>query len=177
MCHIDEDFTFTNEEKLYDNEEELGEGHNGVNDLSTGVHGQRKEKKEREFMLVGIMTARKFLRTRAVAVYRTWAKTIPGRVIFFSCEGAEDEAVDLDIPVVGLKGVTDVYPPMSKAFMMLKYMYDNYLDKFEWFVRADDDVYIRTEELVSFLMGINSSAPQYIGQAGIGIYCIIIYIE
>jgi chondroitin sulfate synthase len=57
---------------------------------------------------------------------------------------------------------------MSKAFMMLKYMYDNYLEKFEWFVRADDDVYMRMDELVAWLRSINSSYPQYIGQAGIG---------
>jgi chondroitin sulfate synthase len=52
--------------------------------------------------------------------------------------------------------------------MMLKFMYDNYLEKFEWFMRVDDDVYIRPDKLELFLRSINSSKPQFIGQAGLG---------
>ncbi len=33
---------------------------------------------------------------------------------------------------------------------MLKYMYDNYLDKFEWFMRLDDDVYLKAEIFLRF---------------------------
>ena len=51
---------------------------------------------------------------------------------------------------------------------MLKYMHDHCLDKFEWFMRADDDVFIRGEKLELFLRSINSSKPHFIGQAGLG---------
>ena len=51
---------------------------------------------------------------------------------------------------------------------MLKYMHDFYLDQFEWFVRADDDVYIKGEKLAKFLASINSSELHYIGQSGEG---------
>ena len=57
--------------------------------------------------------------------------------------------------------------------MMLKYMYENYGDKFEWFMRADDDVFVKTERLEIFLKNINSSQPRFIGQAGKGIAVII----
>ena len=35
-------------------------------------------------------------------------------------------------------------------------------------MRADDDVYVRTDRLGRFLRGINSSQPMFIGQAGLG---------
>ena len=67
-----------------------------------------------------------------------------------------------------LPGVDDSYPPQKKSFMMLKYMHDHCLNKFEWFMRADDDVFIRGEKLELFLRSINSSKPHFIGQAGLG---------
>lgn len=69
---------------------------------------------------------------------------------------------------MALKGVDDRYPPQKKSFMMLHYMYEHYIDKFEWFARADDDVFIRTDKLEKFLRSVDSSKPQFIGQAGRG---------
>ncbi|XP_067351117.1 chondroitin sulfate synthase 3 isoform X3 [Channa argus] len=100
-----------------------------------------------------------------VCVYRTWAKTIPGHVGFFSSEGSD---TSINIPIVALRNVDDSYPPQKKSFMMLKYMHDNYLDKYEWFMRADDDVYINSEKLESFLRSLNSSEAIFLGQTGMG---------
>lgn len=99
----------------------------------------------RHFLYVGVMTAKKYLDTRAVAAHRTWTRSIPGKVEFFSSERSETVPLPISIPVVSLAGVDDSYPPQKKSFMMLKYMHDHYLDKYEWFMRADDDVYIRGE--------------------------------
>lgn len=97
--------------------------------------------------------------------YRTWAQTIPGHVEFFSSEGSD---TSIPIPIVALKKVDDSYPPQKKSFMMLKYMHDHYLDKYEWFMRADDDVYIKSEKLESFLRSLNSSEAIFLGQTGMG---------
>ncbi|ELK30285.1 Chondroitin sulfate synthase 3 [Myotis davidii] len=51
---------------------------------------------------------------------------------------------------------------------MIKYMHDHYLDKYEWFMRADDDVYIKGDKLEEFLRSLNSSKPLYLGQTGLG---------
>ncbi len=99
------------------------------------------------------------------ALCRTWAKTIPGKVEFFSSEGSDPT---IPIPVVALQNVDDSYPPQKKSFMMLKYMHDHYLDQFEWFMRADDDVYIKSEKLESFLRSLNSSEAIFLGQTGMG---------
>ncbi|XP_034752486.1 chondroitin sulfate synthase 3 [Etheostoma cragini] len=120
------------------------------------------------FLYVGVMTAKKYVRSRAVAAYQTWASSIPGKVEFFSSAGTGAVLVPVPVPVVSLAGVDDSYPPQKKSFMMLKYIHDHYLDKYEWFMRADDDVYIRGEKLELFLRSLNSSKPLYLGQTGLG---------
>lgn len=92
------------------------------------------------------MTAQKNLGSHALAVQRTWARFIPGRVEFFSSQQPPNAGLGRPpppLPVIELPGVDDSYPPQKKSFMMIKYMHDHYLDKSEWFMRADDNVYIK----------------------------------
>ena len=49
---------------------------------------------------------------------------------------------------------------------MIKYMHDFHIDEYEWFMRADDDVYIRNDRLVEFLHSLNSSDDIHLGHAG-----------
>lgn len=114
-----------------------GGPHNGSGDWGP------PEESPRNFLYVGVMTAKKYLDTRAVAAYRTWAPYIPGKVEFFSSQGSQDIELAEALPIISLPGVDDSYPPQKKSFMMIKHMHDHYLDKFEWFMRADDDVYIK----------------------------------
>lgn len=131
-------------------EEEEGAGrhgsssHNGSGD-DAGAPGCAKT---RHFLYVGVMTAQKYLSSRALAAQRTWARSISGRVEFFSSQGSLPPPAlpgERPLPVIALPGVDDSYPPQKKSFMMLKYMHDHYLDAYEWFMRADDDVYIKGE--------------------------------
>jgi chondroitin sulfate synthase len=119
----------------------------------------------KRLVFVGVMTAQKYLDTRAKSVYETWGRNIPGKISFFSRSGSSSA---YDIPLVSLPGVDDSYPPQKKSFMMLKFMHDNYLEKFEWFMRVDDDIYIKPDKLELFLRSLNSSKPQFIGQPGLG---------
>lgn len=66
--------------------------------------------------------------------------------------------------MVALNGVDDRYPPQKKSFMMLHYMYEHYIDKFEWFLRADDDVFIKPDKLEKFLRRVDSTKAQFIGE-------------
>lgn len=121
---------------------------------------QTIENSQKNLVFVGVMTAKNFINKRAKAVYDTWGKSVPGHIAFFSSEGSFSD----DMPVIGLKNVDDRYPPQKKSFMMLYYMYEHFVDKFEWFIRADDDVYIEPEKLEKFLRSIDSSKPQFIGR-------------
>ena len=53
----------------------------------------------------GVMTAQKYLDTRAKAVYETWGRQIPGKISFFSRSGSSSK---YNIPLVSLPGVDDV---------------------------------------------------------------------
>ena len=135
---------------------------NGSNDINDGELGHIHT----NLMLVGVLTAKEYINTRMEAINGTWAETIPGKVLFFSGEDSTSNSTGNN--QIKLPGVTDTYPPQKKAFLMLKYMHDFYLDQFEWFVRADDDVYIKGEKLGKFLASVNSSELHYIGQSGVG---------
>lgn len=78
----------------------------------------------------------------------------------FSSDGSSSDK----LPVVGLKRCGDRYPPQKKSFRMLYllYMYEHYIDRFERFPRADDDVYINISKLEKRLRSIDSSKPQLI---------------
>lgn len=119
----------------------------------------------RQFLFVGVLTAEQLVETRAKAVYDTWGKNVPGKLTFFSSGEAGRR---LGLRVVSLPDVDDTYPPLKKSLMMIKYMHDVHLDEYQWFMRADDDVYVRTDKLVAFLQSLNSSDDIHLGHAGTG---------
>ncbi|XP_068721554.1 chondroitin sulfate synthase 3-like [Montipora capricornis] len=124
-----------------------------------------KELGNRNFLFVGVMTAEQLVQTRAKAVYATWGKNVPGKITFFS---SGETGKRLGLPVVSLPDVDDTYPPLKKSLMMIKYMHDFHIDDYEWFMRADDDVYVRNDRLVRFLRSLNSSDDVHLGHAGVG---------
>jgi chondroitin sulfate synthase len=122
---------------------------------------------QKQLLFVGIMTAESFLNSRATVVYNTWGQNLPGKLAFFA--GNKSGKDSHSLPVVTLNGVDDSYPPQRKSLMMLKYMHDHFIDDYEWFMRCDDDVYVRTDKLEELLRGFDSTEELLIGQAGQGL--------
>ena len=151
-------------------------------------------------VMIGVMSTRSNLATRASAVYSTWGRDLSGLLVFYigqakelvslrstqrsrNATGNDDgsmktsagskttepdptEPIKLinNLPVVELQGVIDeAYPPLHKSFAMIRHMYQHYGRQFQWFIRSDDDVYIRFEELVKYLLSVDNSRPWYIG--------------
>uniref|UniRef100_H2Y4K7 Hexosyltransferase n=1 Tax=Ciona savignyi TaxID=51511 RepID=H2Y4K7_CIOSA len=113
----------------------------------------------------GLISVASNLETRVAASQNTWMTSDGALIEVFS--GNNDS--NIDIPTIQLPGVMDnAYPPQKKSFSMLKYMHSSYLEKFDWFVRLDDDAYLDVEKLATLLNRINSSEPRYIGSAGFG---------
>ena len=59
------------------------------------------------------------------------------------------------------------YPPQKKMFLMIKSMC-THLGRYQWFFRADDDVFVRHVELLDWLHKLNPNVPHYIGSFGFG---------
>ncbi|XP_041377368.1 chondroitin sulfate synthase 1-like [Gigantopelta aegis] len=124
---------------------------------------------EEQFLFIGVMTTRNYLNTRAAAIGRTWGAHVPGKIVFFVGQGEDVEGYP-DLNVVVLDDVSDyAYPPRNKSFAMLKYINDHYISEFEWFMRVDDDVFIKPDRLEVFLRSVDSSRRLYLGQPGLGV--------
>ena len=120
---------------------------------------------ENDLVLIGVLTAQKYIHSRAVAAYETWVQDVPGKVLFYS---SKQTIAPKNIELISLD-VDDSYPPQKKSFMMLQHMHQNYGNDYQFFMRADDDIYIRGDLLKQFLKSINAKNKSlYIGQAGLG---------
>ena len=121
-------------------------------------------------ILIGILTRQEYLPTRAQAVYETWARDMAeGQVMFFVGEDCEIPANLSHLPIVRLNGIPDnVYPPLMKAFAVMQYMYDNFINDYNWFIRADDDMYVRGRLLTDLLKKMSPNERVYLGRAGVG---------
>ena len=123
-----------------------------------------------KLIFAGVMTTAGNLETRARAVSLTWATEIQGDVQFFcgtTCDNS-DRHLGLNITILPLTLEEDTYPPQRKSFMMLKYMYEKLLDKYEWFLRADDDLYVNADKLFKFLHSRDSKKLHFIGHCAFG---------
>lgn len=128
----------------------------------------RQEYTLRKTLFVGVLSSETYLPTRAKAMYDTWAAEVSMLVFFVG----EDCIVPPDLshlPVVKLRGVPDaVYPPLKKAFAVMQYMYDHFANDYDWFIRADDDGYMRGKQLMDLLHTMDASDIISLGRAGEG---------
>ena len=51
---------------------------------------------------------------------------------------------------------------------MLQHMHDHFINQFDFFMRADDDVYVRVDRLTELLGNINPAQDIYMGSPGFG---------
>jgi len=119
---------------------------------------------------VGVLTAKKYLPTRSKAVYETWGKQTDKINFFVGSEGGDDNVkYSQNLPVIFLKGTSDVdYPPQKKMFAMLKHICKYHINDFEWFLRADDDLYFRPDRFKQVVSKIDSDKMLFMGQHGNG---------
>ncbi|CAH1801155.1 unnamed protein product [Owenia fusiformis] len=105
-----------------------------------------------------MLTTPENLNTKAKAVRDTWSTRCDGR-LFVTSDFTDDQ-----FPVLGL-GVPEGRDYLSaKSFTTFKYAYANYLNTFDWFLKADDDTYVIMENLRHFLMSYKPSEALYFGQ-------------
>ncbi len=103
-----------------------------------------------------ILTAPKYFDTRTRAVNATWAPRCD-KYLFIS---EPSNSTTHRFPIAPIKNLTKGYKHLTKkSTLAFYYAYENLIDQFDWFVKADDDTYIIMENLRSFLKKQNSSEP------------------
>ena len=123
-------------------------------------------------IFIGVVTAQKYLTSRAKAIHETWAREVgpASKVVFYVGEDCDASAPALsDMTIVNLKNIPDgEYPPQRKVFAALQHMYRYHGNSYHWFMRADDDVYIHVPRLDTLLGRLDSNEKIYLGRAGVG---------
>lgn len=117
----------------------------------------------KKYIYIGVLSNKLFLNTRFKASHETWGKSRLATVKYYAQSESEHESI-VRLP----EDVDDsVYPPQRKSFRMLQHMC-KYVDSYQWFMRADDDSYVKIDKLIKFLSNIDARHYHYIGQAGFG---------
>jgi hypothetical protein len=102
-----------------------------------------------------ILTTPQYFDTRARAVNSTWAPRCDK--FSFISEYSNDTK---GLPIAPLANISSGYGHLTqKTTLALHYVYEKYLNDFDWFVKADDDTYIFVDNLKSFLKEQNPSEP------------------
>ncbi len=156
---------------LSDKVEMLGPGERLVDSFFNYLSKKIKPKTKKK-ILIAVVTTEKYLLTRAQAIHDTWAQDMGfnNQLYFFVGEDCDISHHGLQhLPIIKVSGVRDnVYPPQEKVFSVLAYIYQRFGEEYRWFIRADDDVYIRVQEVETMLDALDWREKMYIGHPGYG---------
>lgn len=113
----------------------------------------------REKLFLGVMTTQNNINTLATAFNRT-AAHLTEKIKYFI--NAADN-VRTNFQLKNIVGFTDARDHL-KPFHILKYIADNYLDEYDFFLLTTDNTYVNVPKLIEKLNHISISFDVYIGQ-------------
>ncbi|KAI7685438.1 Glycoprotein-N-acetylgalactosamine 3-beta-galactosyltransferase 1 [Sarcoptes scabiei] len=107
-------------------------------------------------VLCWVMTNPKNHQTKAKHVRATWGKRCNELIFISSQEDPSLPAINVEVP----EGRDHLWAKTIRGF---NYSYHHFLDKADWFLKADDDTFVIVENLRYFLSSQNSNDPIYFG--------------
>lgn len=111
---------------------------------------------EKVRVLCWIMTGPENHKKKAVHVKNTWGQRCNILLFMSTAEDAELPTVALPIP----EGRDHLWVKTREAF---RYIWQNYRDQADWFMKADDDTYVVVENLRHMLSSYDSNEPLWFG--------------
>lgn len=112
----------------------------------------------REKLFVGVMTSQENINTLATAFNRTAAHLVNKIKYFINADN-----VKANFRLKNIVGFTDTRENL-RPFHVLKYIADNYLNDFDYFLLATDELYVDARRLVQQLYHISISYDVYMGK-------------
>ena len=124
-----------------------------------------------------ILSSKEYLQSRVLSIHRTWGSNtdVIGDIEYYLYPPGGDIEINFAmkrrLPVVSL-GVQSTYEIYSKdridyqgVFRVWRDICERKLDQYKWFVKLQDNVYIKPKEFEKLLSSLNSSEPLLIGQS------------
>ncbi|XP_031631958.1 chondroitin sulfate glucuronyltransferase [Contarinia nasturtii] len=112
----------------------------------------------REKLFIGVLTNQRHINSLATAFNRTTAHHVDKIKYFINAA----DNVRTNFKLKNIVGFTDVRDHL-KPFHILKYIADNYLDDYDFFLLATDTTYVNARRLLKQLNHISISFDVYIG--------------
>lgn len=112
----------------------------------------------REKLFVGVLSSPDTIDTTATAINRTAAHLVDRIKYFINAEN-----VKVNFKLKNIVGFTDMRENL-KPYNVLKYVADNYLDTYDYFLFIPDTAYINARALIDRLAKVSVSQDVYMGQ-------------
>ena len=134
---------------------------------------QRDQPQPRKLVSYNVISSRQALKTRGVAIHQTWGENSKNELDLYLFPPAMEEELNFALkkrmPVVSLSS-KKMFEPVEGSdaqgiFRTLTNICQNKKGNYQWFVKLQDDVYLRTKELEALLSSLNSSEPLFIGHS------------
>eukprot|EP00730_Choanoeca_flexa_P018651 TRINITY_DN9080_c0_g1_i2.p1 TRINITY_DN9080_c0_g1~~TRINITY_DN9080_c0_g1_i2.p1 ORF type:complete len:478 (+),score=104.21 TRINITY_DN9080_c0_g1_i2:124-1557(+) len=105
-----------------------------------------------------VLTIEKRHDTKAVAVNNTWGRRFDGLNFMTSAPFPGLDTVVLNIKDESRK---TLWPKIKLAWL---HTYANYIDKYDWFMKADDDTFVMVDNLRRMLKQYDPNKPHFFGK-------------
>ncbi|KFB37145.1 hypothetical protein ZHAS_00004351 [Anopheles sinensis] len=116
----------------------------------------------REKLFVGVLTAEENVESLATAINRTTAHLVNKMKFFINADNVKS-----NFRLKNIVGFTDTRDNL-RPFHMLKYLADNYLDEYDYFLLLTDTTYVNARTLRSQLEHLSVTMDVYMGTLGDG---------
>ena len=124
--------------------------------MSEPVSKFRKSWRELSILCI-VHTCAKHLDTRTKYVKETWAK-LCNKTLYVS------DSENSTFPTINVTQRSGFHETWAKTRKEMQLLYSEYIDKYDWFFKADDDTYVIMNNLRKFLLNKNSSEPKFYGK-------------